>query len=124
MLQDQEKRFYLPTIQSDLSLKFFYYQANMPTVLNQYQILEPDPKFSIEIPPQELDLILIPMLGFDQKGHRLGMGKGFYDRSLNHPGSYLKIGLAFNILEQINLPFEPHDVAMDLILTENKIFRF
>jgi 5-formyltetrahydrofolate cyclo-ligase len=73
----------------------------------------------IEIPLDDLDVILVPGIAFDLRGHRLGRGKGFYDRLLeNFRG--LKIGIAFD--EQIvkHIPAEGHDVKMDFILTPTR----
>lgn len=86
-----------------------------------FSILEPMMnEASEEAQPEELDLILIPGIAFDRRGHRIGHGKGFYDRILKKTKAY-KIGLAFH--EQIvdEIPNEEHDVAMDLIITDNSL---
>lgn len=73
----------------------------------------------IAIPPNDLDLVLAPGVAFGLDGHRLGRGKGYYDRLLrNFSGS--KVGVAFD--EQIVevVPSEPNDVRMDLILTPTR----
>jgi 5-formyltetrahydrofolate cyclo-ligase len=66
--------------------------------------------------PEEIDLILVPGLAFDQTGHRIGYGRGFYD-SLLKSTKGLKVGLAFEeqIVEEI--PAEPHDIPLDLIIS-------
>ncbi len=73
-----------------------------------------------EVPLEKIDVIIVPGVAFDKKGHRLGYGKGFYDRFLKKVKG-LKIGLAydFQILEE--LPAEEHDVPLDLIITPTKI---
>ena len=65
------------------------------------------------------DLAVVPGIAFDHLGHRIGFGKGYYDKLLAAKDSP-KIGLAYNF--QVVEPFEPlpHDVAMDLIITENE----
>lgn len=70
-----------------------------------------------EAEPQSMDLIVVPGLAFDPRGHRIGYGKGFYDRLLKGTRGY-KVGLAFH--EQIveNVPEEAHDVPLDLIITD------
>ncbi len=72
--------------------------------------------------PAEMDLILVPGLAFDKKGHRLGYGKGFYDRLLKATKG-LKVGLAFDedLIEE--LPAEEHDVPLDLIVTDSSLIR-
>ena len=64
------------------------------------------------------------MLGFSQEGYRLGMGKGYYDRSLKATSIYCKIGLAFSFQAISLLAIEAQDVPMDIIITEKNIFQF
>ena len=76
----------------------------------------------VAIPLDDLDLVLVPGVAFNLGGHRLGRGKGFYDRLLqNFSGK--KIGVAFD--EQIvdALPVEENDVRMDLILTPSRCLK-
>jgi len=70
------------------------------------------------------DVILIPMLGFSRKKFRLGYGTGFYDRTLEELRrlkSIKTIGLAYSIQETDYLLVEPHDIALDMIITEKEI---
>lgn len=80
-----------------------------------FGVLEP-PVNAPVVPLNRLDLVLVPGLGFDPAGRRLGRGKGFYDRLLAEAAG-VKCGVAMD--EQIvpELPEEPHDVAMNFILT-------
>jgi 5-formyltetrahydrofolate cyclo-ligase len=67
------------------------------------------------------DLILVPLLAFDRRGHRLGYGQGHFDRTLEAlraKGKVTAVGLAFAGQEVPELPAEPHDQALDAILTE------
>lgn len=72
--------------------------------------------------PEEIDLIIVPGIAFDQYGHRIGYGKGFYDSLLSLTKG-VKIGLAFK--EQITekIPFEDHDIPVDFIITDEKIIK-
>ena len=81
----------------------------------KFGIREPAPT-CISIPLDDLDLVLVPGVAFDLAGHRLGRGKGFYDRLLQD-FSGQKIGIAFD--EQIvhAVPIEKNDITMDWILT-------
>ncbi len=63
------------------------------------------------------DCILVPLLAFDWRRHRLGYGRGFYDRFLQKTPGYT-IGLAFSTQEVGDLPIENHDTALDIIATE------
>ncbi len=76
---------------------------------------------SFEPHPHELplfDVIIVPMLGFDGRLHRIGYGGGFYDKFLATQPQALKIGLCFELGRVDKLPVEPHDIAMDWIVTE------
>lgn len=71
-----------------------------------------------------LDAIIIPMVGFDQQGYRLGYGSGYFDRTLaTYYPQPLTIGIAFEMQRLKNLYPQPHDIAMHYIVTEVDIFR-
>ncbi|MDQ0465130.1 5-formyltetrahydrofolate cyclo-ligase [Caulobacter ginsengisoli] len=72
------------------------------------------------------DLILVPLLAFDRRGHRLGYGQGHFDRTLEalrKTGAITAVGLAYAGQEVAGLPDEPHDQALDAILTEKEYIR-
>lgn len=72
--------------------------------------------------PPEIDLFFVPGLAFDHHGLRLGRGAGYYDRYLaNARTGALKIGLAYQRQISPGLPAEPHDISMDLVITEERI---
>jgi 5-formyltetrahydrofolate cyclo-ligase len=87
-------------------------------ISGQFSIREAH-KNCVEIPSREIDLVLVPGIAFDLHGHRLGRGKGFYDRLLAEIRG-VKCGAAFD--EQIaeKIPVEPHDILMDFILTPTR----
>jgi len=72
----------------------------------------------------DIDVMMVPMLGFDSQGYRLGYGSGYFDRTLAvikpHP---LVIGIAFEISRIDSVDPQPHDIPMDLIVTETGIYR-
>ncbi|SFE78310.1 5-formyltetrahydrofolate cyclo-ligase [Nitrosomonas sp. Nm166] len=71
-----------------------------------------------------LDAVIIPMVGFDQQGYRLGYGSGYFDRTLaTYYPQPLTIGIAFEMQRLENLYPQPHDIAMHYIVTEVDIFR-
>lgn len=87
-----------------------------------FGILEPCAN-GVDHQADEADLIVVPGVAFDRDGHRVGYGKGFYDRFLDHP--QLKaclIGLChdFQVVETL-LPAEAHDIRLDLIVTDKRI---
>jgi len=66
------------------------------------------------------DCIIVPMLGADIKGNRVGYGKGFYDRFLENANG-VKIGIVFDACLVDELESEEHDIPLDLIITENRV---
>ncbi len=86
----------------------------------RYQIAEPVADCPI-FPRNQLDFVLVPGVGFDEAGHRLGRGKGYYDRLLV-PVRGIKCGVAFEeqIVEEV--PIESHDLKLDCILTPIRCF--
>jgi 5-formyltetrahydrofolate cyclo-ligase len=72
--------------------------------------------------PGDWDITIVPLLAFDRRGYRLGYGKGYYDRllaSIRAPA----VGVAFAAQEVAALPVEPHDVALDWIVTEDEVIQ-
>ncbi len=83
-----------------------------------YGILEP--KKIIEISLNKIDLIIVPGVGFDEKGNRLGHGKGYYDKLLQKTNAK-KIGLAFECQIVDQIPTDENDIPVDMIITEKRI---
>jgi len=81
-------------------------------------------------PARELDLVFMPLVGFDGRGNRIGMGKGFYDRHFayrllfTHLRRPALIGIAFAVQAVTELPTAPHDVPLDAIVTESSLHWF
>ena len=114
------KRLALPVIQRDGIMDFFAYEATMPLVPNRYGILEPAPGAN-HVPTLALDLVLTPLVAFDNCGNRLGMGGGFYDRHFGRLPSGLRpllIGIAHEAQRAPTLPAAPWDLPLDGVLTE------
>jgi 5-formyltetrahydrofolate cyclo-ligase len=85
-----------------------------------YGILEPcDPVHGIAL--DEIDVLIVPGVGFDRAGHRLGQGGGYYDVLLSSKPGLVVVGLAFSIQVVDVIPVEPHDVTVDIIVTENEV---
>jgi len=74
---------------------------------------------STEAPVVEPAVMLVPLLGFDRGGGRIGYGRGYYDGAIARLRPRLTIGLAFAVQEVATVPREPHDMALDRVLTEN-----
>lgn len=123
----QQQQCYLPLIQGESkTLQFVEYKPNDALIPNRYGILEPDPNERSFFPLEELDLILVPLVGFDENGHRLGMGQGYYDQTLQdlHNKKPVIVGLAFEIQRIETLPKDEWDVALHGILTEKRYLTF
>ena len=91
--------------------------------LNEFDI--PEPINEKAVLNSQIDLVLVPLLIFDQFGHRVGYGKGFYDRFLSDcRADAIKIGLCdFSPVEQIS-PLLSSDIAMDFCVTTDKFYAF
>ena len=89
-----------------------------------FGILEPCPT-GYDHQADEPDLIVVPGVAFDLSGHRIGYGKGFYDRFLRHPGRTAHlIGLCHDFqLIGGAIPAEEHDIHMELVVTDQRIIR-
>ncbi len=72
----------------------------------------------------KFDMVIVPMLGFDEKGHRLGYGGGFYDEFLAKQPQSKTVGLCYESGKIDGLPYERHDVPLNCVVTEKKIYKF
>lgn len=72
--------------------------------------------------PAQFDVIIVPMLGFDSELHRIGYGGGFYDKFLATQPRAKKIGVCYEVGKVDKLPIEPHDIPLNLIVTEDKTY--
>lgn len=121
------KHCYLPVLHphKENSLCFMPYQPGDELVKNRFNILEPVFKTD-HFPAWHLDVVLMPLVAFDRLGHRIGMGKGYYDRTFNflnptqETQPYL-LGLAYQFQEIPLFTPEAHDVPLNNILTEHGI---
>lgn len=100
-------------------LRFVEWWPEAPMKKDIYGI--PFPNNTREI---TVDSIIIPLLGFDEQGYRLGYGSGYFDRTLAVMSPRpLAIGVAFEILRLPTIHPQPHDIPMDYIVTEQSILR-
>ena len=81
------------------------------------------PKTINPVDPKEINVAILPGLAFSKNGVRLGYGKGVFDMLLSKSKA-IKIGLAFDFQITDKLPKEEHDLVMDLVVSEKKIYRF
>ncbi|EAR21347.1 5-formyltetrahydrofolate cyclo-ligase [Nitrococcus mobilis] len=123
---------YLPVLQKKptKSLRFYQYRPGERLRANRFGIPEPRPRQANRIACRDLDLVLVPLVAFDQQGHRLGMGAGFYDHTfafLRHQrGRWRRprlLGIAFSFQRIVELPVEPWDVPLAGVATERGLTR-
>lgn len=91
--------------------------------ISPFGYLEPKVEKIIEVETDKIDLIIVPGVVFDKRFNRIGFGKGYYDRILNqkrHDAKAIAIAYEFQVLDEI--PFEEHDIKMDIIITEKNIY--
>ena len=92
---------------------------------NAWGILEPSGENQEKILPQQIDLVIIPLLIFDKKGNRVGYGKGFYDRFLQQcKPETLKVGICLEDCVETIDDIDKFDVKMNFCITPNKIYEF
>lgn len=127
-LWKMEKAVYVPVLHPFHSgyLIFLEYSSVTPMVKNQYGIFEPKLNVSKLIPVSQLDVIFTPLVAFDRLGNRMGMGGGYYDRSLAHlydgAGSPEIVGFAHECQRVERLPVETWDIPLSKIITPEKIY--
>nr|WP_319540564.1 5-formyltetrahydrofolate cyclo-ligase [uncultured Methanospirillum sp.] len=120
-LLDQDIPVIVPIIQKeDVSLRLSYLQDPSCLVSSTFHVPEP---IGSEIPanPADVTSAIIPMLGFDRSGARLGYGAGYYDRFLSENRHIRTIGLAYSCQEEPLLPTDANDISMEVIVTEEEI---
>lgn len=87
-----------------------------------YDIMEPIPSRCEKAAPSQIDLAIVPGVGFDRKHNRLGYGGGFYDRLLTSiPGNVPRIALSFDLQVIEKVPVSEHDLRIDILITESQI---
>jgi 5-formyltetrahydrofolate cyclo-ligase len=114
----QEKQVYVPIIDGN-KLQFGLYRANSQMINNKYAISEPANTKLCAI--DELEIIFLPLVAFDKSGNRLGMGGGFYDRTLATEVKATTIGLAHSFQQQNQLPNQSWDQPLHAIATPGKL---
>jgi 5-formyltetrahydrofolate cyclo-ligase len=86
-----------------------------------YGILEPKESKVQKIRLDKIEVVLVPGIGFDKFGNRIGHGKGYYDRLLKNFTGKLSVGLIFEDLLVEKIPINIYDVPVDMVITEDRI---
>lgn len=113
---------YFPVINEDSSLSFLPATPDTPLKLNRFKIKEPNVSKELALPINEFDLIMIPLVAFDKRCTRLGMGSGYYDRTLAHRTKGLLLGVAYPFQYVDHISPNPWDVPLDGVVTSNSIY--
>ena len=111
----------LPIIRKDNQMNFFKWSFKDPLRINKYGI--PEPLSSKLLIP---DILLVPLVGYDDNLNRLGYGGGFYDRyieKIDKIKKVTKIGLAFSCQKIKSVPIDHYDKKLDFIITEKEIVK-
>jgi 5-formyltetrahydrofolate cyclo-ligase len=125
----REQQYFLPVLPArrDAALVFAPWRTGEPVLPNRYGIPEPQVDPERMLAPEALQLVFVPLLGFDRRGNRLGMGAGFYDRSFaflrggERPREPLLVGIGYGFQEVERIEPEAHDVRLDFVATEREL---
>jgi 5-formyltetrahydrofolate cyclo-ligase len=118
----QGKSCYFPVLQEDLTLLFLPATPATAFKTNRFGILEPDLEPKLALPVNELDLMILPLVAFDEQGTRLGMGAGYYDRTLKDKRNGLLVGVGYPFQKVNYIAPSPWDVPLDVMVTPKVVY--
>jgi 5-formyltetrahydrofolate cyclo-ligase len=122
------KSCYLPILppNQQKALQFMPYATNTTLIKNRYHIPEPEYDANTIISAQQLELVFVPLVAFDPKGNRLGMGAGFYDTTFaftrENRHDVQLMGLAYEFQRVDSLQPQPWDIPLTAIITEKQVY--
>lgn len=125
-----QQRLYLPIVRRLASpLRFVRWTKYTRFQTNRFHIPEPWPRYKQAIAAKSLDIVLMPLVAFDEQGTRLGMGGGFYDRSFAFKQKRrfkrpLLVGFAYQFQRVSQLERASWDIALDAVVTEDGWHRY
>jgi 5-formyltetrahydrofolate cyclo-ligase len=123
----QDKKIVVPWCNDQGELELFHLESMDELAIGMYKILEPKAELRLlpakQIEVRELDLVMVPGVAFDRTGARMGHGKGYYDKLLQHARLDAPlVALAFECQLFPEIPTAAHDIFMDQIVTEHAIY--
>ncbi|QDU41000.1 5-formyltetrahydrofolate cyclo-ligase family protein [Maioricimonas rarisocia] len=121
------KRIVVPWCNDEGELELFHLETMDELEIGMYRILEPKQDLrrlpEKQVPVEELDLIIVPGVGFDPQGGRTGHGKGYYDKLLENARAETPlVALAFECQMFDEIPMQSHDIYMDKVVTEARVY--
>jgi 5-formyltetrahydrofolate cyclo-ligase len=120
------KQIYLPRVGVNGRMRFLRLGDRTPLRCNRHGITEPAGSRAARS-LRRMDVVILPLLGFDQRGARLGTGGGYYDRALAFPRAFRKpllVGYGYEQQKAASIPTEPWDIRLDAMVTEQSIYTF
>ncbi|MBO9662147.1 5-formyltetrahydrofolate cyclo-ligase [Dokdonella sp.] len=126
-LRARGQTWHLPVVGEGRRLRFAPWRPGQEIVANRYGIPEPVHAPSEALAPSDIDLVLLPLLGFDRRGYRLGFGGGYYDRSFDFlreregVGKPVLVGVGYALQEVAAIEAMPWDVRLDYVATEREL---
>lgn len=126
-LRAREQSYCLPILATGNTLNFAVWEPGVGVMANRYGIPEPECDPAHLLSPHDVDLVLVPLLGFDRRGNRLGSGGGYYDRSFSflrdrpRPAHPLLVGIGYHFQELPDLTPESWDVPLDFVATDREL---
>ncbi|WP_367274415.1 5-formyltetrahydrofolate cyclo-ligase [uncultured Legionella sp.] len=118
----QGKFCYFPALNKDQTLSFLPATPKTPFINNKYGIPEPDVSREQAIPIEDINLIIMPLVAFDTRCTRLGMGAGYYDRTLEQQKKGTFIGAAYQFQHVDYLEPQAWDVPLDAVVTQKTTY--
>ena len=117
------KKLVLPLVdRKHKTLRLYEVKDTSELVSGYMGISEPGVTKDREVALKDIDMVIIPGTGFDPQGNRLGYGGGYYDRLLSNSVKHIPtIALAFEEQIEEKIPAEPHDIKMDIIITDKRV---
>ena len=104
-------------------MQFYQVESLEDLVPGGFGVLEPPPTAKA-VPLSDSQLVLVPVVAWDEVGQRIGYGRGYFDRALKSRGDALAAGLAFELQRHDHIPATSDDARLDLLITEQRVLRF
>ena len=117
VMENSRQSFAVPKTYPDHCMRFFSYEHTMPLEKSRFGVWEPIGGNEIT----EFDVIVVPLVAFDEECHRLGHGQGFYDRYVkDFRGRVIGVGYECQKLEHVAC--EEHDQLLDMVISETSVY--